>query len=69
MARSPWTPRALEELLLRVSRLVDDHPEVVAVDLEPVVVAPQGLSVLGAAVRLARPPARTDLGPRRLPVY
>ncbi|MFJ9739150.1 GNAT family N-acetyltransferase [Streptomyces sp. NPDC101166] len=60
---------ALEELLLRVSRLVDDHPEVVAVTLEPVVVAPHGLSVLGASVRLAPPPARGDLGPRTLPVY
>ncbi|MER5715348.1 GNAT family N-acetyltransferase [Streptomyces sp. NPDC002132] len=60
---------ALEELLLRVSRLVDDHPEVVAVTLEPVVVAPHGLSVLGASVRLAPPPARDDLGPRTLPAY
>ncbi|HEY5836612.1 GNAT family N-acetyltransferase [Streptomyces sp.] len=62
----PVDTAALEELLLRVSRLADDLPEVVAVDLEPVVVAPRGLSVLGAAVRLARPPARTDLGPRAL---
>jgi hypothetical protein len=31
--------------MLRVSRLVDDHPEVVAVTLEPVVVAAHGLSV------------------------
>ncbi|MEU0060376.1 GNAT family N-acetyltransferase [Streptomyces sp. NPDC006334] len=60
---------ALEELLLRVSRLVDDHPEVVAVTLEPVVVAPHGLSVLGASVRLSPPPARDDLGPRTLPAY
>ncbi|MEU1212197.1 GNAT family N-acetyltransferase [Streptomyces sp. NPDC005790] len=60
---------ALEELLLRVSRLVDDHPEVVSVALEPVVVATQGLTVLGASVRLAPPPARSDLGPRRLPSY
>ncbi|WP_030618640.1 bifunctional acetate--CoA ligase family protein/GNAT family N-acetyltransferase [Streptomyces sclerotialus] len=65
----PVDSAALEELLLRVSRLVDDHPEVVGIDLEPVVVAPQGLSVLSASVRLARPPATTDLGPRRLPVY
>ncbi|MEE6271049.1 acetate--CoA ligase family protein, partial [Streptomyces diastatochromogenes] len=65
----PVDTAALEDLLLRVSRLVDDHPEVVAVDLEPVVVAPHGLAVLGASVRLARPPATTDLGPRRLPVY
>jgi acyl-CoA synthetase (NDP forming)/GNAT superfamily N-acetyltransferase len=66
---APADTRALEELLLRVSRLVDDHPEVVAVTLEPVVVASHGLSVLGASVRLAPPPARDDLGPRTLPAY
>ncbi|MFE5742074.1 bifunctional acetate--CoA ligase family protein/GNAT family N-acetyltransferase [Streptomyces celluloflavus] len=65
----PVDTGALAEVLLRVSRLVDDHPEVVGVDLEPAVVAPHGVSVLGAAVRLARAPATTDLGPRRLPVY
>jgi acyl-CoA synthetase (NDP forming)/GNAT superfamily N-acetyltransferase len=66
---TPVDTPALEELMLRVSRLVDDHPEVVAVTLEPVVVAAHGLSVLGASVRLAPPPARDDLGPRTLPVY
>ncbi|MER5292914.1 GNAT family N-acetyltransferase [Streptomyces pharetrae] len=66
---APVDTPALEELLLRVSRLVDDHPEVVAVTLEPVVVATEGLSVLGASVRLAPPPARDDLGPRTLPAY
>ncbi|MEU6015759.1 GNAT family N-acetyltransferase [Streptomyces sp. NPDC047515] len=66
---APVDTAALEELLLRVSRLVDDHPEVVSVALEPVVVATQGLAVLGASVRLSPPPARTDLGPRRLPNY
>ncbi|WP_329193699.1 bifunctional acetate--CoA ligase family protein/GNAT family N-acetyltransferase [Streptomyces sp. NBC_01435] len=66
---APVDTAALEELLLRVSRLVDDHPEVVSVALEPVVVATQGLTVLGASVRLSPPPARTDLGPRRLPNY
>lgn len=66
---APVDTPALEELLLRVSRLVDDHPEVVGISLEPVVVAQRGLSVLGASVRLAPPPARTDLGPRRLPSY
>ncbi|MGX1133721.1 acyl-CoA synthetase (NDP forming)/GNAT superfamily N-acetyltransferase [Streptomyces glaucescens] len=66
---APVDTPALEELLLRVSRLVDDHPEVVAVTLEPVVVATQGVSVLGASVRLAPPPARDDLGPRTLPAY
>ncbi|MCX4587904.1 bifunctional GNAT family N-acetyltransferase/acetate--CoA ligase family protein [Streptomyces sp. NBC_01481] len=66
---APVDTPALEELLLRVSRLVDDHPEVVGISLEPVVVAQRGLSVLDASVRLAPPPARTDLGPRRLPSY
>ncbi|MFF7341310.1 GNAT family N-acetyltransferase [Streptomyces sp. NPDC008163] len=66
---APVDTAALEELLLRVSRLVDDHPEVVSIALEPVVVAPQGLSVLGASVRLSPPPARNDLGPRRLSNY
>ncbi|MFF4531135.1 GNAT family N-acetyltransferase [Streptomyces sp. NPDC001407] len=65
---TPVDTRALEELLLRVSRLVDDHPEVVGADLEPVIVAPHGVHVLGASIRLAPPPARTDLGPRSLPV-
>ncbi|KNE84357.1 GNAT family N-acetyltransferase [Streptomyces xinghaiensis] len=65
----PVDTAALEELLLRLSRLVDDHPEVVAVELEPVVVAAHGLSVLGASVRLAAPPTGSDMGPRRLPVY
>ncbi|MFI1016493.1 GNAT family N-acetyltransferase [Streptomyces sp. NPDC020965] len=66
---SPVDTPALEELLLRVSRLVDDHPEVVGISLEPVVVAQHGLSVLGASVRLAPPATFTDLGPRRLPSY
>jgi acyl-CoA synthetase (NDP forming) len=65
---APVDTAALEELMLRISRLVDDHPEVVAVSLEPVVVAPAGLSVLSATVRLARAPLRDDLGPRTLPV-
>ncbi|MEU1351105.1 GNAT family N-acetyltransferase [Streptomyces sp. NPDC005775] len=66
---APVDTPALEELLLRVSRLVDDHPEVVSLALEPVVVATHGLTVLGASVRLSPPPARTDLGPRRLSNY
>ncbi|MBB1252249.1 GNAT family N-acetyltransferase [Streptomyces sp. OF3] len=65
----PVDSAALEELLLRVSLLLDDHPEIVALELEPVVVAAHGLTVLDAAVRLAPPPVTTDLGPRRLSTY
>ncbi|WP_371499647.1 GNAT family N-acetyltransferase [Kitasatospora sp. NBC_00374] len=63
---APVDTGALEELLLRVSRLVDDLPEVASVDLEPVVVAPRGLAVLGAQVRIAPLPVRSDLGPRAM---
>ncbi|MEV7556061.1 GNAT family N-acetyltransferase [Streptomyces sp. NPDC089795] len=65
----PVDTPALEELLLRLSRLVDDHPEVIGVSLEPVVVAAEGVSVLSATIRVAHPPARGDLGPRTLPSY
>ncbi|MFE1827432.1 GNAT family N-acetyltransferase [Streptomyces yangpuensis] len=65
----PVDTPALEEVLLRLSRLVDDHPEVIGVSLEPVVVAVEGTSVLSATVRVAHPPARGDLGPRTLPSY
>ncbi|MFG2993476.1 GNAT family N-acetyltransferase [Streptomyces sp. NPDC048257] len=66
---APVDTPALEGLLLRLSRLVDDHPEVIGVSLEPVVVAAEGISVLSATVRVAHPPARGDLGPRTLPSY
>ncbi|WP_407561671.1 GNAT family N-acetyltransferase [Streptomyces sp. 184] len=65
----PVDTAALEELLLRLSIFVDEHPEVVSAELSPVVVAPHGVSVLSAALRLAPPPPRIDLGARRMPSY
>ncbi|HEV7627397.1 MAG TPA: acetate--CoA ligase family protein, partial [Streptomyces sp.] len=65
----PVDTEALEELLLRVSSLLHDHPGIVAVELEPVVVASRGLTVLGAAVRVTEPTPRADLGRRSLPAY
>ncbi|GAB3109436.1 hypothetical protein GCM10027160_08510 [Streptomyces calidiresistens] len=62
----PVDTAALEDVLLRLGRLVDDHPEVAAVDLEPVVVSARGVAVLSASVRVAPAPPRSDLGPRRL---
>lgn len=66
---APVDTAALQELLQRVSRLVDDHPEVVALSLEPVVVSQSSVCVLGASLRLAPAPVQGSLGPRRLPVY
>ncbi|CAN5285524.1 bifunctional GNAT family N-acetyltransferase/acetate--CoA ligase family protein [soil metagenome] len=62
----PVDVRALEELVLRVARLADDLPEVLGLDLEPVIVAEHGLSVAGARARVGQPTARVAPGPRRL---
>ena len=56
--RPPGTPRdagpaALRELLLRVSRLAEDLPEVTDLDLDPVIVSPEGVAVVNARVKLA----------------
>ncbi|MEO3753942.1 GNAT family N-acetyltransferase [Streptomyces sp. B6B3] len=65
----PVDVAGLEELLLRLGRLVEDHAELAGVELAPVAVAPDGVSVRAATVRVGPPPARADLGPRRLPAY
>jgi acyl-CoA synthetase (NDP forming)/GNAT superfamily N-acetyltransferase len=62
----PVDRAALVDLLLRVSRLVDEHPEVRALSLNPVLVRPRGLSVLHATVRVDVTAIRPDTGPRRL---
>jgi acyl-CoA synthetase (NDP forming)/GNAT superfamily N-acetyltransferase len=62
----PVDSHALEHLLLRVSRLAEDLPEVLALELNPVLVARHGLAVLTAAVTVGPPTARVDPGPRRL---
>lgn len=62
----PVDVEALEELLLRLSQLAEELPAVSSVTLDPVVVTGEGISVLDARVRLSRPPARTDLGPRAM---
>lgn len=57
---------ALADLLARVGRLVDEHPEVRGLTLNPVLARPAGWSVLHASVELGEPAARPDTGPRRL---
>jgi acyl-CoA synthetase (NDP forming) len=49
---------ALEELLLRVSAMVDSHREIVEMDLNPVVAGPRGAAVVDARIRIesATPP-------------
>jgi len=57
---------ALEELLLRVARLVDDLPEVLALELDPVLVGRTTLAVLTATATVGNATARAGPGPRRL---
>src|SRR5690606_13797365 len=57
---------ALAELLHRVAQLTDDLPEVADVELNPVLIAPLGLAILGATVRVAPAAARWDWYARRL---
>jgi acyl-CoA synthetase (NDP forming) len=64
---APADVAALEDLLARLARLADDVPEVAALELNPVVAAPTGASVLAATGRLARPTARAERGARALP--
>ena len=51
----PVDTGALEDLLLRVSRLADDLPEVARLDLDPVLAGPAGAVVRGARLHLAGP--------------
>jgi acyl-CoA synthetase (NDP forming)/RimJ/RimL family protein N-acetyltransferase len=57
---------AVEDILHRVSRLTDDLPEIVDLELDPVLVGPEGLAVVNAAARVAPPGSRSDWYTRRL---
>ncbi|HSK26528.1 MAG TPA: GNAT family N-acetyltransferase [Jiangellales bacterium] len=57
---------ALEDVLHRVSRLIDDLPEVSHLELDPVLVGPRSLSVVNAVAHVAPPPQRSDWYTRRL---
>jgi acetyltransferase len=46
--------RALADLLLRVSRLLADHPEISELDCNPVMASPSGATVVDARVRVSR---------------
>jgi len=62
----PVDQAALELLLLRIGLLADEVSELAELRLEPVVVSPGGLAVLGARAVLRRAQVRVDTGVRRL---
>ena len=57
----PARVEALENVLLRVSALVEDHPELAEMDLNPVLVGPEGAVVVDARARIAEPEALRPL--------
>ena len=57
---------AVTDALLRLSALVEDHPQVAELDLNPVVASPRGVAIVDARIRLqAAPPSPPlpSLGP------
>jgi acyl-CoA synthetase (NDP forming) len=50
--RPPLDAGALEELLLRVSQMVEDIPQLSEIDLNPVLVSKQGYMVLDARMKI-----------------
>jgi acyl-CoA synthetase (NDP forming) len=63
------TPRcdidALEDVLLRIGALADDHPQIAELDCNPVMVSATGAVVVDARVRVALPATPRPLGARR----
>lgn len=52
-ARPAGDLERLREVLIRLSRLVSDHPEISELDLNPTIVRPDGAVIVDARVRLA----------------
>jgi acyl-CoA synthetase (NDP forming) len=55
---------SLEEVLLRVSSLVEAHPEIAEMDLNPLVVSPEGVVAVDARVRVEPGAPRKPVGAR-----
>jgi len=56
---------ALEDVLLRISALVEDHPHIAEMDCNPVMVSASGAIVVDARVKVAPVAPRRPLGARR----
>ncbi len=69
LAEQPGRPgvdqRAVELSLLRVAQMAIDHPEIVELEINPMVADPSGIIVLDARIRLAEP---SQTGSRRLAI-
>jgi acyl-CoA synthetase (NDP forming) len=57
---------ALEAMLLRVGRMAEDLPEIVELELDPVIVSPRGAFAVDAKLRVEPYAPRPDRAHRRL---
>ena len=53
--------KAVEDLLVRTSAMVEAHPEIVELDLNPVICGPDGALILDARVRVDQAPPRPPM--------
>ena len=60
----PTDVAALENVILRVSSLVEAHHEIMEMDLNPLIVHPEGVVAVDARIRLEAGPPRPPLGAR-----
>ena len=56
--------RALEDVVLRVGAMADAHAEIAELDANPVMVAPDGATIVDARVRVAPAAPRAPLASR-----
>ena len=56
----------LEALLVRLGQLADSVPEIVEIDLNPIIATPEGLHVVDLRIRAAPNVAHPELSVRRL---
>jgi acetyl coenzyme A synthetase (ADP forming)-like protein len=62
---APVDVAALENVLLRIGALVDDHPCIAELDCNPVIATSEGATVVDARIRVEPPAPRRPLGARR----
>jgi acyl-CoA synthetase (NDP forming)/GNAT superfamily N-acetyltransferase len=62
---SPQSTRLVTDLIRRVAQLAADHPEIIEIDVNPVLVSERGATVVDARCRLAPAPT-TETALRRL---
>ncbi len=65
--RPPLDSQALEDLLLRVSAMVEDLPQLSELDLNPVLASAQGCVVLDARIKITTPAPPVPRGARTAP--